>query len=119
MKQKRYKSAKRQKERSKEDITRIENFVENHFSVDPRFYEYRDFQLYGIILADVWQESHSKRRLYKEFINQEIFKDMISNDRYMLYKTIRFNYDNASGVRINALKDSNQEYDLLTFLWKL
>ena len=44
---------------------------------------------------------------------------MISNDRYMLYKAIRFNYDNASGVRINALKDSNQEYDLLTFLWEL
>lgn len=116
---KRYNSAKRQKERAKEDITRIEKFVENHFSVDPRFHEYRDFQLYGIILADVWQESHSKRRLYKEFINQEIFKDMMSNDRYILYKTIRFNYDNDSGVRINALKDSNQEYDLLTFLWKL
>ena len=118
---KRFKSAKRQEERSKKDITRIKSFVENRFSKDIRFQDFQDFQLYGLILADVWQESPSKIKLYKKFLNEEIFKDMISKDKYMLYKTIKFNYkeNEMDYNRINSLKESLCEYDLLAFLWKL
>ena len=116
---KRFKSVKRQEDRSKEDITRINTFVEKEFSQDPRFKEFQDFKLYGLILADVWLESPSKRKLYKKFLNEEIFKDEMSEDKYLLYKTIRFNYkeNEKDDDRINSLKSSITEYDLLAFLW--
>ena len=115
---KRYKSAKKQKERSIMDIERIEKYISERLSKDSRFIDFLGFKKYGLILADVWQESPSKRKLYSEFRNEEIFKDIVPNKNVILYKAIRFNYDD-NGNRINTLKESNQEYDLLAFLWKI
>ena len=117
---KRYKSVKKQKARSENDIKRINEYIEKYFYKDNRFVKFRDFKKYGMILADVWQESPGKRKIYEDFDEKVFFKDIFSNSEKTFYKTIRFNckYEN-NNEKINPLLDSEQEYDLLAFLWEL
>lgn len=117
---KRFKSAKRQEDRCKKDIERIEKYINDPegFLDDKRFVDFLSFKKYGLILADVWQESPGKTRIYERFLNKEIFKEDVSSKKNILHKVIRFNYE-ENGIRIKPLKESDTEYDLLTFLWEL
>lgn len=117
---KRYPSVKSKKESSKGDIIRIEDYIKKYFYKDPRFENYSDYKLYGLILADVWQENTSKVKLYNSFVNEEFFDDVDElNNKKPQYKTIRFNYIDALGNRNKPLLGSEQEYDLLVFWWEI
>ena len=117
---KRFKSVKRQEDRCKKDIERIEKYINDPkgFLYDKRFVDFLSFKKYGLILADVWQESPGKINIYERFLNKEIFKEDVSSKKNILHKVIRFNYE-ENGIRINPLKESKTEYDLLAFVWEL
>ena len=105
---KRYSTPDAKKNSSINDITRIEEYVKNDFNVDPRFKNYKNYKIYGIILGDVWQESNPKKDLYNSFHNKKFFNDIIPNDKYQIYNDISFNIDGCKA-----------EYDLLSFIWEI
>ena len=92
-----------------EDIERIVSFVEK--GLDDRFEKYKNFKIYGLILADVWTENDAKLDIYNSYTNKTHFFDrpMILNDEQE-YCTYLFQKD---------IIKCNSDYALLSFLWKL
>ena len=71
---KRYSAPKRKKASVTADIERIEGFIKDSFLQDERFQNYQDYQLFGVILGDVWfKESKSKEALHQSYLDKNYF----------------------------------------------
>ena len=92
-----------------EDIERIVSFVEK--GLDNRFKKYKDFKVYGLILADVWTENDAKLAIYNSYFDKTHFFDhpFISNDEQE-YCTYLFQKDTI---------DCKSDYALLSYLWTI
>ena len=57
---KRFVSADAKKNSVQKDIERINNYVSVGFKKDERFEKFKNYKVFGLILADVWEESDAK-----------------------------------------------------------
>ena len=100
---KRFSSVETKTSSIKEDIKRIEDFV-NIDGLDNRFKDFSEFTINGVILADVWHETPSKIEVYEKFKTKTFFKG--TKDGIYDVKTI----SNIADCR---------PYSLLSFVWKI
>ena len=90
-----------------EDVERINGFAKT--KMDDRFQEFKDFKVFGVILADVWQENRKKKDLYESFKQGDFFKgEPLFADRSPEYY-----------VRPLTVRNCEAEYDLLACLWEI
>ena len=90
-----------------EDVERINGFAKA--KMDDRFQEFKDFKVFGVILADVWQENQKKKDLYESFKQGDFFKgEPLFADRSPEYY-----------VRSLTVRGCKAEYDLLACLWEI
>ena len=102
---KRFSSAKLKKDSANEDILRIEDFVKNGFCDDVRFANFRKYEIYGVILADVWKETKAKIRIYDEYKIKTFFNNASSFFEYNI-----IDFDDIEDVK---------KYSLLSYIWKI
>lgn len=89
-----------------EDVERINSFVKA--KMDDRFDGFKDYRVYGLILADVWQENQKKKGLYESFKQGDFFKDEPLLEDY------------SPEYYVQSLTIPNcAEYDLLSCLWEI
>ena len=88
----------------KNDIDRIINYVKEDFKKDKRFLKYQNHHLYGVILADIWKETNSKKKIYKEYEDKTFFHQFGLKDG--IYNVIDFDITEAG-------------YSLLSFIWNV
>ena len=85
------------------DIERIQSFINEKFDSDERFMKYKNHDVYGVILSDVWLETPVKKDIREQFINKSFFKQFgLGNGEY---NVIDF--------------DIYRGYSLLSFVWNL
>ena len=90
-----------------EDVERINGIAKA--KTDDRFQEFKDFKVFGVILADVWQENQKKKDLYESFKQGDFFKgEPLFADRSPEYY-----------VRSLTVRGCKAEYDLLACLWEI
>ena len=102
---KRFSSTKLKKESVNKDILWIEEFVKDGFCDDPRFANFRNYEIYGVILADVWKETKSKIRIYEEYK----FKRFFNNASFVFDYNI-IDFDDIENVK---------KYSLLSYVCKI
>ena len=89
------------------DVKRIQDYVDKDFSIDERFDKFKEFKVYGLILADIWLENNKKIAVYDRFINKTFFNDVTELlNKSCDYKVIDF-----------KIKRCEAKYALLSFLW--
>lgn len=96
---KRFVSAESKKSSVGKDIKRINDYIKNDYKTDTRFADYRNYDVYGLILADVWKENSSKIEIFESFKNGTIFGPGE-------YHTIDFD-----------VKGCEKRYALLAYMW--
>ena len=96
---KRFVSAESKKSSVEKDIKRINDYIKNDYKTDDRFKKYRKYDVYGLILADIWKESDPKKQIFKDFKNKRIFG---SGD----YFAVDF-----------KIKKCKAKYALLAYMW--
>lgn len=93
-----------------DDINRINDFSDRGLDLDKRFKKYKDYSVYGLILADVWQENKAKIEIYGLFKKKTYFDDVD------LVKTKECEY---YVMNCRKLPGCKHKYALLGFLWKV
>ena len=88
------------------DIGRINSFVKN--GLDERFDDYKNYKVFGVILADVWKENNTKKEIYRAFKDEDFFKDASLNESWHMYDT--------RDIQVQGCK---AEYSLLSFVWEI
>ena len=88
------------------DIERINSFVKN--GLDERFDDYKNYKVFGVILADVWKENNTKKEIYRAFKDEDFFKDTSLNESWHMYDT--------RDIQVQGCK---AEYSLLSFVWEI
>ncbi len=96
---KRFVSSDTKKNSVEKDIMRINDYVRFGFKKDERFKDYKDYEVYGLILADVWEESPSKIQIFNNFKNGS----MLGPGEY-----------HAIDFKVKGCK---AKYALLAYLW--
>lgn len=96
---KRFVSAESKKSSVEKDIKRINDYIKNDYKTDKRFANYRNYDVYGLVLADVWEENSSKIEIFESFKNGIIFGPGE-------YQAIDFD-----------VKDCDAKYALLAYMW--
>ena len=90
-----------------EDVERINGFLKT--KMDHRFEEFKDYRVYGLILADVWQENRNKKEVFESFKRGDFFKD----------EPLLAEYSPEYYVRSLQVDGCDAEYDLLACLWEM
>ena len=88
------------------DVERISSFVNS--GLDERFNDYKNYSVYGVILADVWKENKAKEEIYRAFKEEDYFSQTPLNESWHMYDT-----------RDIQVRGCEAEYSLLSFIWKI
>ena len=90
----------------KKDIDRIIKFVKETIDSDTRFSKFNDYNVYGVILADVWTESKPKENIRQKYIDKVFFeKEQLDEQEYNV-----INFKNLG---------EKSDYALLSFSWRV
>lgn len=75
---------------------------------DKRISDIKTYKFYGIILADIWLETKTKKEIFNEYKDKTFIKN-----KYPSFELKELYYD------IREFNNIIDNYKLLSFLWKL
>lgn len=92
-----------------DDIDRINSLKEELLNnSDKRISDIKTYKFYGIILADIWLETKTKKEIFNEYKDKTFIKN-----KYPSFELKELYYD------IREFNNIIDNYKLLSFLWKL
>lgn len=105
------------------DIDRIQNVKSNYLNdFVSRVSDVLTYQIFGVILADVWTEKPKKKQIYKSYVAKTFINDFLE-DCLIKYPSLRnatYYVGDFDDLPCDAPKrDVLQTYHLVSFAWEI